>query len=160
MKYIITEEQILRFKKLTGNITEDVSEKLMNLIVNDSPVTAAKLVSGYRNLLKLLGGNKIPKETKLKTIKEFLNERGGMSLFELMAEPIHIKEIESDGEDTTEIHQIEFLGSINAIVQIWGGYDNGISYGEYGIRYENLDDDILDEIFEIIIDDLLRGTIE
>jgi hypothetical protein len=71
-----------------------------------------------------------------------------------MAEPIHLE------EEDDEIHQIEYLGTTRAIVQIWGGYEYESDKGEYGVYYENLPDDVIDEIFEIIMEYISKGPVE
>lgn len=136
MKYLITEEQLI-----------NVSETFVELINNVGIITASKIVSGYDNLKKLLGDYEIPDKLKIETIKEFIDTKtdGGIHLGELDEDPIPYH------EDNDGYHQIEYLGYNNAIINVWGGYENQIDKGEYNVRYDKLTSKTLDDILEMII---------
>jgi hypothetical protein len=136
MKYIITEEQL-------NNATKSIIE----LIDKEGIITASKFVSGYHNLKELLGDYEIPKQLKINTIKNYIDTKthGGIHLGELDEEPIPYFENQSG------YHQIEYLGYSNAIINVWGGYENQIDNGEYSVRYDKLTSKSLDDILDMII---------
>ena len=133
-------------------LKEDTKQEVLNFIDEFGISRAVSFFGG--DVLKDILGDDMTKETKIEIIKEFFHKWGGMNIFELMAEPIHIKEVEKMWEGIYDVHQIEFLNDSNVVVQVRNGYDNSIKKyadSEYYIRYENLDDDIIDKIFEIIM---------
>ena len=115
-------------------INEDFKEDLIKTIDREGLETVSKLVSGYDNLVNLLGDYQIPKEVKIKTIRDYMENIGGLSLFEVNQEP-HL--------------------NINSIVvDRWGGYENQTHLGEFPVRYEVLPEKLIDDILEIILNEL------
>lgn len=136
MKYIITEEQL-----------SNASKSLIELINKEGLTTASKFASGYDNLKTLLGDYEIPKDIKIATIREYIDTKtdGGVHLSELNEDPIPYH------EDDNGYHQIEYLGYSNAIINVYGGYENQIDKGEYSVRYDKLTSKSLDDILDMII---------
>ena len=86
-----SDEMVERYHQMYGDehlrnlqeetINEDFKEDLIKVIDRDGLETASKLVSGYDNLINLLGDYQIPKKVKIRTIKEYMERIGGLSLF-------------------------------------------------------------------------------
>jgi hypothetical protein len=105
------------------------------------------LVGGYSDLLKRIAPNEIPIEMKGEAIVGYLDQNSdgyGLGFSEIGIDPILWKETRD------EIHQIEYLGRSGVIVQVWGGYNYDTDIGEYGIPYDALPHEILDEILTTI----------
>jgi hypothetical protein len=136
MKYIITEEQL-----------SNASKSLIELINKEGLTTASKFASGYDNLKTLLGDYEIPKDIKIATIREYIDTKtdGGVHLSELNEDPIPYH------EDDNGYHQIEYLGYSNAIINVYGGYENQIDKGEYQVYYDKLTSKTLDDIIDMLI---------
>ena len=123
-----SDEMVERYHQMYGDehlrnlqeetINEDFKEDLIKVIDRDGLETASKLVSGYDNLINLLGDYQIPKKVKIRTIKEYMERIGGLSLFEVNQEPILYR------ETNTEYQEIVHLSINNVIIDRWGGYEN------------------------------------
>lgn len=129
-------------------INEDFKEDLIKTIDREGLETASKLVSGYDNLVNLLGDYQIPKEVKIKTIRDYMENIGGLSLFEVNQEPIPYR------ETNTEYQEIVHLSINSIVVDRWGGYENQTYLGEFPVRYEVLPEKLIDDILEIILNEL------
>ena len=130
-------------------LNEGTKDKIIKLIKQTGIVTAARYVGGYDELKTLIGDYEIPTEMKIDVIYDFVSKNDdGVSLGDFNG-PIFYK------EDNDGYHQVEYLGLSRAAINIWGGYDFSVDKGEYGVYYENLPEKILEEIFEIAINDLI-----
>ena len=153
-----SDEMVERYHQMCGDehlrnlqeetINEDFKEDLIKVIDRDGLETASKLVSGYDNLINLLGDYQIPKKVKIRTIKEYMERIGGLSLFEVNQEPILYR------ETNTEYQEIVHLSINNVIIDRWGGYENQTHLGEFPVRYEVLPEKLIDNILEIILNEL------
>ena len=153
-----SDEMVERYHQIYGDehlrnlqeetINEDFKEDLIKVIDRDGLETASKLVSGYDNLINLLGDYQIPKKVKIRTIKEYMERIGGLSLFEVNQEPILYR------ETNTEYQEIVHLSINNVIIDRWGGYENQTHLGEFPVRYEVLPEKLIDDILEIILNEL------
>lgn len=153
-----SDEMVERYHQMYGDehlrnlqeetINEDFKEDLIKVIDRDGLETASKLVSGYDNLINLLGDYQIPKKVKIRTIKEYMERIGGLSLFEVNQEPILYR------ETNTEYQEIVHLSINNVIIDRWGGYNNQTHLGQFTVRYENLTEKTIDDIVEIVLNEL------
>lgn len=138
MKYIINEEQL-----------KGITKSIIKLIDDEGILKAIDVVGGFDTLKELLGDYDIPKQLKIDAIKGFVdNHGGGVHLGEIDEEPIPYFE-NNDG-----YHQIEYLGLLKAVINVWGGYNFQTDKGEYGVYYEKLPEKSLDDIIEMIINHL------
>jgi hypothetical protein len=117
--------------------------KLMKIVYKKGVLDATMLVGDYQRLLNMISPNEIPIEMKADAIKDYLERNSdgyGLGTHEIGLDPILWK------ETYDEIHQIEYLGNSGVIVQVWGGHNYSTDIGEYGISYEALPHEILDDI--------------
>ena len=70
---------------------------------------------------------------------------GGFHLTEIDEDPI------SYSSNEYEERQINYLGANRAIVDVWGGNNFDKNLGEFGVHYYNLPDDILEQVFDIVM---------
>jgi hypothetical protein len=129
-------------------INEDFKGDLIKTIDREGLETASKLVSGYDNLVNLLGDYQIPKKVKIKTIRDYMENIGGLSLFDVNQEPIPYR------ETNTEYQEIVHLSINSIVVDRWGGYENQTHLGEFPVRYEVLPEKLIDDVLEIILNEL------
>ena len=129
-------------------INEDFKGDLIKTIDREGLETASKLVSGYDNLVNLLGDYQIPKKDKIKTIRDYMENIGGLSLFDVNQEPIPYR------ETNTEYQEIVHLSINSIVVDRWGGYENQTHLGEFPVRYEILPEKLIDDILNIILNEL------
>lgn len=132
-----------------STLNESFKDKLINLINSDGIVDTSKFVSGYDNLIKLLGDYQIPKSVKIKTIRKYMDSiGGGVSLLGVDIQPIPYREINK------EYQEIVHLSFNSVIIDRWGGYENQSHLGELEVKYEDLTEKTIDDILEIILNDL------
>jgi hypothetical protein len=132
-----------------NTLNESFKDKLINLINSDGIVDTSKFVSGYDNLIKLLGDYQIPKSVKIKTIRKYMDSiGGGVSLLGVDIQPIPYR------ETNKEYQEIVYLGFNSVIIDRWGGYENQSHLGELEVKYEDLTEKTIDDILEIILNDL------
>jgi len=153
-----SDEMVERYHQMYGDehlrnlqeetINEDFKEDLIKILDRDGLETASKLVSGYDNLVNLLGDYQIPKEVKIKTIKEYMERIGGIGLEEINQDAIPYR------ETNTEYQEIVRLSINSVIIDVWGGYKNQTHLGEFPVRYEVLPEKLIDDILEIILNEL------
>jgi hypothetical protein len=132
------QENIYRIQSL---ITED-KEKVIKTMINKH---------GLYDTIKMMGNyHKI--EPYLKEIDKvnFIKEK----VYELNnGRSIHLSVIDGDiiyyGEEDGEEHQIEWLGKDSVTVKTYG--DNMNYIGTFNVNYENLPSQIIDKLFEILV---------
>ena len=153
-----SDEMVERYRQMYGDehlrnlqeetINEDFKGDLIKTIDREGLETASKLVSGYDNLVNLLGDYQIPNKVKIKTIRDYMERIGGLSLFDVNQEPIPYR------ETNTEYQEIVHLSINSIVVDRWGGYENQTHLGEFPVRYEVLPEKLIDDILEIILNEL------
>ena len=130
-------------------LNEGIKDKMIELIDDSGVVTAARFVGGYDELKKIVGDDEIPRGAKVQIIMKYIRDNDdGVSMFDFGG-PIPYKEY--DGE----YHQIEYLGPSRAIINVYTGYNNETDGGEYGVSYEGLPDKSLEDIFEMIMEEIV-----
>ena len=143
MEILITESQFNTLKEENNS-----ANKLTKFLYKKGVFEASQMVGSYSNLLKRIAPNEIPIEMKAEAIVDYLDSNSdgyGLGFGEIGIDPILWKETRD------EIHQIEYLGRSGVIVQVWGGYNYDTDIGEYGIPYDALPHEILDEILQTIM---------
>jgi len=153
-----SDEMVERYRQMYGDehlrnlqeetINEDFKGDLIKTIDREGLETASKLVSGYDNLVNLLGDYQIPKKVKIKTIRDYMERIGGLSLFDVNQSPIPYR------ETNTEYQEIVHLSINSIVVDRWGGYENQTHLGEFPVRYEILPEKLIDDILDIILNEL------
>ena len=125
-----------------------MKEKILHLIDTIGLFETPKILGmSIYNVMNLIGGvDVLTLNQRLKFITDFAKEAGGISFHEMDYDPIRLK------SNDEEYHEITYLGSQKAIVDVWEGPDFFDSAGEYGISYYNLPDDIFNEIFDLLVE--------
>ena len=170
-KIIFTDEEILEIKGLivslfgdkirneyrkkinNKNITESKSliNKFTEIIANGNLKLAIDIVGSYEDLINIVGEDVITRKVKEKFIKDVANEYNGISIFQFTdVDPVFYNETE------TIYSEITFFGSNGVIVQDWEK-DTNDSFGEELVEYKNLSDNIITEIFNLLIKKYEKG---
>jgi len=93
-----------------------------------------------------IGTEYFTRKIKQEFIQNFFKSLGyGVSLIELDIEPIYYN------RNNTEYREITYLGINKVSVTVWNNETNDIE-GEFGVFYHNLNDDMIDSIFDIVIE--------
>jgi hypothetical protein len=123
-------------------------KKLLNLINNVGMYNASTAVGGISRLISILGEDNITTDNKISFIKGLIKtvHMEFISMDDMGEEPIHI-----DEEDDI-ISQIEILYSDEVLVDY---VDNSSSDSDYipeeFVSYEELPEQIIDEIYNMIV---------
>jgi hypothetical protein len=126
-----------------GTIQENDKDNVFKRIIDDVGVlTALKMIDD----IDVIVGN-TTKETRINFIKEFVSEffgGQGVALVELEIYPIFYD------ENNTDISQIEYVAKDGVYVDVYSKeYENHKT--DFKIKYENLNDEILNELFKELI---------
>ena len=145
------QEQINRIHSILG-----ISESKLNLS-NDSRMVQLfnhavenvglssdiKLFGGYEQLKDYFEKTKFSRENKIEFIKYVYSEIGGTSFSEVYENPIHYP----SNDETHE--EVAYMTSEVVIIDVYGGYEYNNHIREFEVPYEDLSDDMIDEIFDI-----------
>ena len=139
------QENIHRIKEVMGVIKESSDEE-SNVI--------RKMIDeiGIQNTIKMVGNYNLIRPylkniDKINFIKEKVKKisSGGFGLSEIGKSPIFYS------ENDNELRQIEYLGISRAYIDIYSTHGNS-HIGDIRIEYEKLPEDIMNEIFKMLLD--------
>ena len=98
---------------------------------------------------KLFGIGIEPEYFTRKIKQEFIQ-----NYFKDLGYGVGLPEIDEDaifyGQNENEYREIYYLGASKVSIMVWNK-ESGDTEGEYGVSYHNLSDDMVDEIFDIVI---------
>jgi hypothetical protein len=139
------------------NVNENFSnlkEKLINQIEKNGLKYALDMTSlSYNKLWLTIGDEYLTRKIKQEFIQDFFKSLGyGIGLIEFDIEPIYLNSNEK------EYREISYLGINKVSVTVWDRETNDIE-GEFGVLYDNLNDDMIDSIFDIVIE-LYENNVE
>jgi hypothetical protein len=122
--------------------------KLLKMINNGGFLTAIRSVGGYGNLRKIMKGTDyLSKDVMVSTIKEVLEGKGSLGLYELGLNPITIRTIGN------EEHRIEVISDNGLWIDVYVDYDNDDDpIDGYSLSYEDIKRNDLFELFDSIIE--------
>lgn len=137
------------------NLKENIFRIQSLISENDLGNNIRKLIDkfGFLQMYKTMGEiilGYVTKDDKLNFIKEKVIELseefggGGISTDELFKEPIFY------GETNEELHQIEYLNDRGVYVDVYD-LSTDSHVGDFFNDYENLPDDILNEVFKFLL---------
>lgn len=99
----------------------------------------------WSKIVSIIGVDFLTYKMMSEFIPAALNEIGAFGLGEINEDTI----LYNSNQD--EVREINFLGVNRAIVDVWGGIDFQEHKGEFGVHYYNLPDNILEEVFDVVI---------
>ena len=139
-------------------LREEYTVKQMKLLTIASKVgllKTAEMVGGVEDLMNMLGDEFLTTNNKIKIIKEVVETTHDeyITLMDMNENPIVLKD--EDGE----LSQIEMIYREDVAVFHYGGYKYSQILGESYMSYEQLPKDVLDDIFDMVLD-FYTGTLE
>jgi hypothetical protein len=125
-----------------------MKEKILLLIETRGLFETSKMfdVSIYRILSMIGGVENISLGVMRRFITDVLENVGNIHLGSIGVEPIFVK------SNDDEFYQIESLQLKNVRIDIWGGYKLSTWIGEYRVSYDELSDNLIEQIFDVLID--------
>ena len=132
-------------------LREEYTVRQMKLLTIASKVgllKTAEMVGGIKDLINMLGDEFLTTNNKIKIIKEIVETTNDeyITLMDMNENPIVIKD--EDGE----LSQIEMIYKEDVAVFHYGGYKYSQDLGESYMSYEELPKDVLDDIFNMVLD--------
>ena len=143
------QENIHRIQSL---LTENREEMIKNMIAKHGLYHAIKLMGGYENVLHFIDHENIDDEEKIITIKHIVKElsdligESGLSTYDTNLSPVRYS------IDSYEEKVISYYGKTRVSVDVYGGHKYEDLVGTYAMDYENLPQDVLDNVFILMID--------
>ena len=139
------------------NVNENVSKLKDNLISqiekNGLKYALDMTNFSYTKLWSIIGDEYLTRKIKQEFIQDFFKSFGyGISLIEFEIDPIYYN------SNDKEYREITYLGINKVSVTVWDRESNDIE-GEFGVLYHNLNDDMIDSIFDIVIE-LYENNVE
>ena len=128
------------------DLYDTTDEKTQNLYLSIIlPVQQGEYMSVSLNALL---PNVDIKKPKLKL--DYIGDKDGVGLNNVNMADILFKEV--NGEQ----HYVVYLEQTGALIQIWAGHDYDSDGGEYIISYEDLPDNVIDDIYDVTIFEIIN----
>ena len=141
--------------KLIGTIKSIINENRVADVVQEMGLyDAIRYFGGYDNLTKMMGDYVFSNEEMIDFIRNVVihlaskHNSTGISTYEL--EMNHIPY----GSPDEELQQIEYFNPDFVTIDVYDGEDYNRHKGSFTERYEDLDDNTLDEVFLFMVDAL------
>ena len=147
------QEQISKIQsmmRVNENIMKIDDESRIGKMINQSLeivglTSTIKLFGGVEEMKEYINNTKFSRENKIEFIKYVYSEIGGVSFSEVYENPIHYP----SGDETHE--EIAYMTSEVVIVDVYGGHEYNAHIESFEVPYEDLSDDMIDEIFDITL---------
>jgi len=132
-------------------LREEYTVKQMKLLTIASQVGLLKtgeMFGGIEYLINMLGDEFLTTNNKVKIIREVVEttDYEYITLMDMNENPIVLKD--EDGK----LSQIEMINKEDVTVFHYGGYEYSQDLGESYMSYEELPKDVLDDIFDMVLD--------
>ena len=141
--------------KLIETIKSIINENKVGDIIQEMGLyDAIRYFGGYDNLTKMMGDYVFSNEEMIDFIRNVVTHLAskhnstGISTYEL--EMNHIPY----GSPDDELHQIDYFNPDFVTIDVYDGEDYNRHKGSFTERYEDLDDNTLDEVFLFMVDAL------
>jgi hypothetical protein len=129
--------------------------KLLTIASQAGLLKTGEMFGGIEYLINVLGDEFLTTNNKIKIIKEVVETTDDeyIVLMDMNENPIVLKD--EDGE----LSQIEMINKEDVTVFHYGGYKYSQILDESYMSYEELPKDVLDDIFDMVLD-FYTGTLE
>jgi hypothetical protein len=129
--------------------------KLLTIASQAGLLKTGEMFGGIEYLINVLGDEFLTTNNKIKIIKEVVETTDDeyITLMDMNENPIVLKD--EDGE----LSQIEMINKEDVTVFHYGGYKYSQILDESYMSYEELPKDVLDDIFNMVLD-FYTGTLE
>ena len=129
-------------------MSDNLRDRILNRIEKFGlKVTLDMTGMSYRKLFSIgIGPEYFTRKIEQEFIQNYFKDLGyGVGLNEIDVDPIFYSQNEN------EYREIYYLGASKVSIMVWNK-ESGDTEGEYGVSYHNLSDDMVDEIFDIVIE--------
>jgi hypothetical protein len=130
MKFIIKES---KFK-----------ETIIDNIDNNGLLDTLKLTNmSFTKLFSMIGMDFLTNKIMIQFIKDVVDKNGSFSVFDIDVDPIRYNKAGDEYRD------ISYFGTKFVAVDVYSGYNN---LGNFHVRYEDIGDDKLMEVFDLVME--------
>ena len=127
------------------NKKEKFVNELVKQVNKEGLFSISKITGLHPNKILSIIGKSMSTDVMVDFIQDVIGETGGFGLTEVGEDPIIY------GSNKDEVREINFLGISSVIVDVYD-YDMTKHLGEFRKSYINLSDDIIKQIYNVIID--------
>lgn len=137
-----------RIKEILREERKRPQQTMMDLINSSGIISAIQVFGDYETVKNVMGGyDFLTKDIMIKTINDVVSQNlDHLTLLDIGINPIITNE--EDGE----LCQLELLAPGQAFVFCYGGKDYNAELDDYGVEYQDLRNDDLQEIFEAVVE--------
>jgi len=134
-------------------LKEDSKQEILDFIDKFGISRAVSFFGDFEIIKNVLGDiSNLSRENKIKFIKDIVNEyNGGISVFDLNEDPILYNKM------SHMYKEIHFFGENRVTVHVWEVVGDKDELGSYRVKYESLNDEIIDNIFKILMKSLEKN---
>jgi len=133
-------------------LNEQKKEKFLNDINQMGLFDFMKITGlSYVKVFQLVGDDLFTRKIMTKFIKDVINEYGPFGLVEIDEDPIFYN---SSGD---EFREISYLGKEKVSIDVYHGNNN---LGDFHVYYPNLNDNYIEEIFDVLIKAYQNGKLD
>lgn len=118
-------------------------ETIINNIDNNGLLDTLTVTNmSFTKLFSMIGMDFLTNKVMIQFIKDISKKNGGISVYEIDVDPIPYNKTDS------EYREISYFGSKFVSVDVYS--ENGL-LGNFHVMYESMNDDILMEVFDLIM---------
>ena len=129
-----------------------LKETIIDSIDKDGLLHTLKLTSmSFTKLFSIIGMDYLTNKIMIQFIKDVIDKNGSFSVYDFYINPIPYNKTDS------EYREISYFGPKFAAVDVYS--ENGL-LGDFHVRYENLDDDKLMEVFDLVMEAYEDGKLD
>jgi len=144
------QENIYRIHQMMGVINEDTQHKGINRMIDKMGLSGTiEFMGGYDSILD----NIVTKDDKISYIRETVSDIAddfgggvGFSVHEIGLDPVEFSRTDEEEQ------LIEYFTPYKVEVDSYGGYKYDSHLFNFALRYEDLEDEMFDEVFRFIIE--------
>ena len=125
-------------------IKEEIKDKSVNQINKIGLYQFMKMSKmSFAKIFSIAGMDFLTNKIMIQFIKQVIDDNGTFSVYDFYIDPLPYNKTDS------EYREISYFGAKFVAVDVYSGYNN---LGNFHVRYENLNDDKLMEVFDLIME--------
>jgi hypothetical protein len=133
-------------------LKEEIKNKIESQIDNLGLFQFMKISKiSFAKIFSVAGMDFITNKVMIDFIKDIIREYGSFSVYDIDEDPIQYKKV---GD---EYGEITFFGSIKVTIDV---YEGNNSLGDFHVMYESMRDNILMEVFDLVMNAYEDGKLE
>jgi hypothetical protein len=129
-----------------------LKETIIDSIDKDGLLHTLKLTSmSFTKLFSMIGMDYLTNKIMIQFIKDVVDKNGSFSVYDINEDPIQYN------KSGDEYREISYFGRKFVAVDVYSGYNN---LGDFHVRYEDIGDEKLMEVFDFIMEVYEDGKLD